>query len=277
MWRWARSELEWTVAGFGDFSGTARRDRHADAQRQHRRIRGLRHRQQRHHVLPGRWARSGWNGRSRALAISPGRANETDMLMRNSNTGAFEVYDISNNTITSAAPMGQVGLEWQVAGFGDFSGRADETDMLMRNSNTGAFEVYDISNNAITSPPHGSGRPGMDDCGLRRFLRQRQRNRHADAQHQYRRIRSSTTSATTPSRRRPRWARWLEWSLGGRRPMLRSRRQAPSSVSPQSIQRPRRSASSPRQWRRSLRLVPRPGRHRQSVKLHRQRQSVPTC
>ena len=73
------------------------------------------------------------------------------MLMRNSNTGAFEVYDISHNAITSAASMGQVGLEWTVAGFGDFSGNANETDMLMRNSNTGAFEVYDISHNAITS------------------------------------------------------------------------------------------------------------------------------
>ena len=73
------------------------------------------------------------------------------MLMRNSNTGQFEVYDISNNAITSAAPMGQVGLEWPVAGFGDFSTRPNETDMLMRNSNTGQFEVYDISNNQITS------------------------------------------------------------------------------------------------------------------------------
>jgi hypothetical protein len=36
------------------------------------------------------------------------------MLMRNSNTGAFEVYDISNNAVTSAASMGQVSLEWQV-------------------------------------------------------------------------------------------------------------------------------------------------------------------
>jgi hypothetical protein len=36
--------------------------------------------------------------------------------MRNTNTGAFEVYDITNNQLTSAAPMGQVGLEWSVAG-----------------------------------------------------------------------------------------------------------------------------------------------------------------
>ncbi len=79
-----------------------------------------------------------------------GNANETDMLMRNRNTGAFEIYDISNNQITSAAPMGQVGLEWQVVGFGPING-AGSSDMLMRNTNTGAFEVYDIGNNTITS------------------------------------------------------------------------------------------------------------------------------
>ena len=43
-------------------------------------------------------------------------AGTSDMLMRNTNTGAFELYDISNNTITAAEPMGQVGLEWSVAG-----------------------------------------------------------------------------------------------------------------------------------------------------------------
>ncbi|MFZ3354907.1 MAG: NF038122 family metalloprotease [Xanthobacteraceae bacterium] len=80
-----------------------------------------------------------------------GRAGETgDMLIRNSNTGQFEVYDISNNQITFASGMGQVGFEWTIAGFGDFSGHANETDMLMRNSNTGAFELFDIANNQIT-------------------------------------------------------------------------------------------------------------------------------
>ena len=83
------------------------------------------------------------------------------MLMRNSNTGAFEIYDISNNQITRAAGMGQVGLEWQIAGFGDFSGNANETDMLMRNSNSGAFEIYDISNNQITLAS-GMGQVGME-------------------------------------------------------------------------------------------------------------------
>ena len=65
--------------------------------------------------------------------------------------GQFEIYDISNNQLTSAAPMGQVGLEWSVAGFGDFSSNPGESDMLMRNNNTGAFEIYDIANNQLTS------------------------------------------------------------------------------------------------------------------------------
>jgi hypothetical protein len=62
----------------------------------------------------------------------------------------FTLYDVSNDNITGNVVVGQVGLEWTVSGFGDFSTRASETDMLMRNSNTGAFEVYDIANNAIT-------------------------------------------------------------------------------------------------------------------------------
>jgi hypothetical protein len=37
--------------------------------------------------------------------------------LRNVNTGAFEVYDIANNMITSAASLGAVGLDWQLGGF----------------------------------------------------------------------------------------------------------------------------------------------------------------
>jgi hypothetical protein len=38
-------------------------------------------------------------------------------VLRNFNTGAFEVYDIANNQITGAASLGQVGLDWQLGGF----------------------------------------------------------------------------------------------------------------------------------------------------------------
>jgi hypothetical protein len=80
-----------------------------------------------------------------------GYVNETDMLLQNTNSGAFEIYDIRNNQIVGAGGMGQVGLQWTVAGLADFSGNANETDLLLRNSASGAFELFDISKNAIAS------------------------------------------------------------------------------------------------------------------------------
>jgi hypothetical protein len=62
------------------------------------------------------------------------------MLLRNSSTGGFEVYDISNNNITGAAFLGAVGLDWQVLGFGNFSSLGDN-DMVLRNVNTGGVEA----------------------------------------------------------------------------------------------------------------------------------------
>ncbi len=82
------------------------------------------------------------------------------LLLRNSSNGQFEVYDIANNAITFAQSMGQVGLEWQIAGLGDFTGSGG-TDMLMRDTITGQFEVYDIANNAITFA-QGMGQVGLE-------------------------------------------------------------------------------------------------------------------
>ena len=39
------------------------------------------------------------------------------MVLHDTNTGAFEVYDIANNQLTTAASLGSVGLDWQVGGF----------------------------------------------------------------------------------------------------------------------------------------------------------------
>jgi len=72
------------------------------------------------------------------------------MLLRNSNTGGLEVYNISNNQITNAAFIGTIGLDWQFSGVGNFSGVPWETDLLLRNSNTGGLEFYDINNNQLT-------------------------------------------------------------------------------------------------------------------------------
>jgi hypothetical protein len=44
-------------------------------------------------------------------------AGRSDLVLRNVNSGAFEVYDIANNQITGAAALGSVGLGWQLGGF----------------------------------------------------------------------------------------------------------------------------------------------------------------
>ena len=113
------------------------------------------------------------------------------MLLR-SGAGVFEIDDISNNNVTASVPMGQVGPEWAVSGFGDFSGNAGETDMLMRNSNTGNFEVYDIGNNAINNAaPMGQVGVEWQVAGFGDFSGHAGENwRHADAQRQHRTIRS---------------------------------------------------------------------------------------
>jgi hypothetical protein len=41
----------------------------------------------------------------------------SDMILRNVNSGQFEVYDIVNNQITTANSLGAVGLDFQVGGF----------------------------------------------------------------------------------------------------------------------------------------------------------------
>jgi hypothetical protein len=77
-------------------------------------------------------------------------AGESDMLLRNANTGGLQVYDITNNQLTGSAFLGAVGLDWQFSGVGNFSGVAGETDLLLRNVNTGGLQVYDITNNQLT-------------------------------------------------------------------------------------------------------------------------------
>jgi hypothetical protein len=78
-----------------------------------------------------------------------GVPGETDLLLRNVNTGGLEVYDINNNQITGAAFIGTVGLDWQFAGIAAANG-AGTSDLVLRSASTGAFEVYDIANNQIT-------------------------------------------------------------------------------------------------------------------------------
>jgi serralysin len=82
------------------------------------------------------------------------------MILRSVNTGQFEVYNIVNNQITSANSLGTIGLNFQVAGFGDFNADGT-TDMMLRSTSSGQFELYDIVNNQITSA-FNIGTVGLD-------------------------------------------------------------------------------------------------------------------
>jgi hypothetical protein len=89
----------------------------------------------------------------------PNLSTTADMILRQSSTGNFEIYNLGNNAIQAAYPLGAVGLDWQFAGVGNFNG--DTTDMLLRNSTTGGFEVYDVSYNNITTAAF-MGTVGLD-------------------------------------------------------------------------------------------------------------------
>jgi len=96
-------------------------------------------------------------------------AGASDLVLRNVNTGAFEVYDIANNQITAAGPLGQVGLDWQLGGFaadppsasaasaGDSSGAAQLVQAMAAFSGSGG--TADGFNTVALGPADGSPQP----------------------------------------------------------------------------------------------------------------------
>jgi hypothetical protein len=74
---------------------------------------------------------------------------ETDMMLRDANTGDIQAYDIFDNEIVDSAPLGAIGLEWQFSGIGNF-GSSGTSDLLVRNSNTGELVVHNIGINEFT-------------------------------------------------------------------------------------------------------------------------------
>jgi hypothetical protein len=83
-----------------------------------------------------------------------------DFILRDTNTGAFQVYNVANDQVYNSASLGTVGLDWSVSGFGRFATVAGERDMMMR-QNGGAFTIYDIASNQITGY-HPIGAVGTD-------------------------------------------------------------------------------------------------------------------
>ena len=91
----------------------------------------------------------GLNWQAMAFGNFSSIPGQTDMIMRDTNTGGMELYNIANNQITGATFLGTVGLDWQFAGVAPVHA-AGASDLVLRNVNTGAFEVYNIANNQIT-------------------------------------------------------------------------------------------------------------------------------
>jgi hypothetical protein len=68
---------------------------------------------------------------------------ESDMILRNTNTGELLVYNINNTQITNSFSIGKVGLDWQFAGVAPIR-VPGSSDLVLRNVNTGQFQVYNI-------------------------------------------------------------------------------------------------------------------------------------
>jgi hypothetical protein len=83
----------------------------------------------------------------------PPAGTTADMVLRRGD-GTYEIYDLGNNAILAAYPLGQVGTDWQFVGLGGFQA-GDTTDMFLRRQSTtdpaGSFEIYNISNNSVTN------------------------------------------------------------------------------------------------------------------------------
>src|SRR5262249_55195671 len=58
----------------------------------------------------------GLNWQFSGIGNFSGTPGASDMILRDTGTGDFDVYNIRNNQITGSAAIGKVGLEWQFSG-----------------------------------------------------------------------------------------------------------------------------------------------------------------
>jgi autotransporter-associated beta strand protein len=93
-------------------------------------------------------ANDGQGGASIAFANPPPADGTTANMVLRHVSGQYELYNIANNAILGAYPLGPAGIDWTFVTLGGFFG-SGSSGMMLRNSTTGAFQVYDISNNNI--------------------------------------------------------------------------------------------------------------------------------
>ena len=65
-------------------------------------------------------------------------ATSSDLVLRNVNTGAFQVYNIGNNQLTGSSPLGAVGVAWQLGGFAAIGSVPPEVEDVPQSQAMGA-------------------------------------------------------------------------------------------------------------------------------------------
>jgi hypothetical protein len=85
------------------------------------------------------------------LNPNPAAGGSANMVLSQTGTGQYQIYNLGNNSISASYWLGQVGTDWGFVTLGGFND-GDTSDMLLRNSASGAFQVYNVApnNNNIT-------------------------------------------------------------------------------------------------------------------------------
>ncbi len=83
---------------------------------------------------------------------------KSDIVWRNTSTGASAVWLMNGVNIVSTGFPGGTSLSWQIAGGGDFNGDG-RSDLVWRNTNSGAVSVWFMNGTTVTSTGFPSGAP----------------------------------------------------------------------------------------------------------------------
>jgi hypothetical protein len=82
---------------------------------------------------------------------NPPAGVSANMVLSQTGTGQYQIYNLGNNSISASYWLGQVGTDWRFVTLGGFND-GDTSDMLLENPTSGAFQLYNVApnNNNIT-------------------------------------------------------------------------------------------------------------------------------
>jgi hypothetical protein len=72
----------------------------------------------------------------------------SDILWRNTSTGAVYEWELNGTSIIGGGPVGGATPDWVIAGVGDFNGDG-KSDILWRNTSSGAVYEWQLNGTAI--------------------------------------------------------------------------------------------------------------------------------